>query len=134
MNRQGHLTVVQDATVGVPRRASREPHVPYDRMPDGTWVYAPLGRVWAVNGQTALVCHVCGEALASVSVAHLARHGMTQAEYRERFGLNPETSLMSPALTESLRTQGRRRWESNAAVRGGLVIGQSMKGRAGRLM
>ncbi len=60
------------------------------RLSDGTWVYAPYGAMLAVEAGRRVVCHVCGDALSAISAQHAARHSLTFAGYRERFGLKPE--------------------------------------------
>jgi hypothetical protein len=110
----------------------REPHVPVDRLDDGTWVFAPYGSMLAVEDGARVVCHVCGEALAAISAQHARRHELTLAGYRERFGLNRKQSLLAPALAETRRIEGRKRWTDNDAVRAGLAVGQDMA-RSGAL-
>ena len=51
-------------------------------------VAAPYGSMLAVDAGSRVVCHLCGEALAAVLAQHARRHGLTLADYRERFGLN----------------------------------------------
>ena len=109
-----------------------EPHVPVDRLADGAWVYAPVGQMTVTDEGRAVVCHACGEPLAGVSAAHAGRHGLSLAAYRERFGLNRKTSLIAPALAETRRVEGQRRWAVNAAVREGLAVGQALA-RSGAL-
>lgn len=109
-----------------------EPHVPVERLPDGSWVYAPLGRMTATQAGRAVVCHACGEPLAGVSAAHARRHGLSLAAYRERFGLNRKASLIAPALAAERRAEGARRWATNTGVREGLAVGQAMA-RSGAL-
>ena len=53
-----------------------EPHVPIGRLPDGTPVFDPLGRMTAVDGRRRVVRHACGALLAHISSAGLARHGL----------------------------------------------------------
>lgn len=103
-----------------------EPHTPCDRLDGGTWLYAPYGRILVVASGERVVCHACGDHLSSISAAHLARHQLTQVEYRGRFGPNRKTSLISPALARARAEEGRRRLASNAGVRDGLALGQVM--------
>lgn len=112
--------------------SQREPHVPTGRLPDGTWVYAPVGQMLVAASGRKVICHACGDPLAAVSAGHLRRHGLDPAAYRARFGLNRKTSLVAPLLTQARREEGRRRWKSNAGVRDGLAVGQEMA-RSGRL-
>lgn len=95
-------------------------------------MFAALGRLTVTAGGRCVVCHACGEPLASISAQHLARHGLTQASYRARFGLNRKQSLVAPQLAQARRVEGRRRWASNEALREGLAVGQEMA-RDGRL-
>lgn len=89
-------------------------------------MFAQFGSMLVVEGGQRVVCHACGEPLADVSGAHAARHQLTLAGYRERFGLNRKASLLAPALAEERRAEGRRRWASNDGVREGLALGQEM--------
>lgn len=88
-----------------------------DRLHDGTWLYAPLGRLLVVDGGERIVCHACGDALTAITRHHARRHDLDLPGYRERFGLNRKTSLIAPTLAEVRREEGRRRWETNDAVR-----------------
>jgi hypothetical protein len=79
-----------------PVAESKKPHVPLDRLLDGTWLYAPYGAMRAVASGRQVVCHACGEPLAAISAQHARRHGLSLAAYRERFGLNRKQSLLAP--------------------------------------
>ena len=103
-----------------------EPHVPVDRLDDGTWVYAPKGEVLVVAGGDRIVCHACGDALETITRHHVRRHNLDLAGYRLRFGLNRKASLIAPSLAETRRAEGRRRGQSNDRVRDGLAVGQAM--------
>jgi hypothetical protein len=103
-----------------------EPHVPVDRLDDGTWVYACVGDVLVVAGGTRIVCHACGDALEAITRHHVRRHDLDLSGYRTRFGLNRKTSLIAPRRAETRRVEGRRRWASNEGVRDGLEVGQAM--------
>ncbi|MCW2898708.1 MAG: hypothetical protein JWO67_973 [Streptosporangiaceae bacterium] len=83
--------------------AVEEPHVAVGRLDDGTPVFAPVGRMTAVDGHRRVLCHACGEPLAHLAAAHLARHGFTTTGYRQRFGLRPGASLTAPG-TASIKT------------------------------
>ena len=85
-----------------------------------------IGSMLAVDAGSRVVCHLCGEALAAVLAQHARRHGLTLADYRERFGLNGKQSLVAPMLAEKRRHEGRRRWAENPGVRDGLALGQQM--------
>jgi hypothetical protein len=106
--------------------AAVEAHVPCDRLPDGTWLFAPLGQVLVVAGGERIVCHACGEALTAITRHHVRRHELDLPGYRERFGLNRKQSLIAPTLAETRRQEGLRRWEDNPGVRDGLAVGQAM--------
>lgn len=106
--------------------AALEPHLPVDRLRDGSWVFAPYAAMRSVESGERVVCHVCGDALAAVSAQHVRRHGLTLDGYRERFGLNRKQSLLTPALAETRRSEGHRRWAENAGVRDDLAQGQEM--------
>lgn len=107
-------------------RRGVEPHVPCDRLDDGTWVYAPYGRMMVSADGARVVCHACGEPLTAISRGHVARHDLDVAGYRERFGLNRKQSLIAPALAQTRRVEGRRRYEANDQVRDGLAVGQDV--------
>ncbi|MCK9826069.1 MucR family transcriptional regulator [Nocardioides cavernae] len=100
--------------------------MPVDRLDDGTWVFAPYGSMLPIEDGARVVCHVCGAALAAISAQHARRHDLTLAGYRERFGLNRKQSLLAPALAETRRVEGKRRWAENDALRTGLAVGQGM--------
>ena len=42
-----------------------------------------------------IVCHVCGRSYRQLTNTHLNGHDLTADEYKERFGLNRKTALMS---------------------------------------
>ena len=107
-------------------RGSTEPHVPWGRLADGSWVFGPVGTMLVVCSGQRVVCHACGEALTAISRGHLVRHGLDLAGYRERFGLNRKASLLAPALAAARAVEGRRRWAGNQGVRAGLAVGQEM--------
>lgn len=113
-------------------RGHFEPPVPTSRQPDGTWLHAEVGELRSCDGDERVVCHVCGDALAHLSSAHLSGHGLTLAGYRERFGLNRKQPLMSPAMQEQRRREGHRRLQLDS-VRVGLAQGQDMA-RSGELV
>jgi ROS/MUCR transcriptional regulator protein len=103
-----------------------EPHVPFGRLEDGTWLYAPFGDVLVVTGGDRIMCHACGDALEAITRHHARRHGLDLAGYRKAFGLNRNQSLVAPALAQTRREEGKRRWETNTRVRDGLAVGQAM--------
>jgi hypothetical protein len=53
-------------------------------------------------------CHVCGERVTSAGHHARWRHGLSPAEYRERFGLNRQTALCAPAYSRKCQRRNRR--------------------------
>jgi len=115
------------------RSVVAEARIPVGRHADGSWLHAPIGALVQVDAGARVVCHACGTPLQRISGVHLSHHGLTQASYRERYGLNRTTSLMAPRLLEEWEAEGRRRHASIPALRDGLRIGQGMAGD-GRLL
>ncbi len=84
--------------------------------PKTEWVKEPL--VWprtAKPGEMKVLadgelveCHVCGEPVRSVGHHARWRHGLSPAEYRERFGLNRQTPLCAPAYSLKCRRRNQR--------------------------
>ena len=60
-----------------------------------------------------ILCHECGQWKKSVG-AHLASHGMTAVEYRERHGLARGTPLVAPATSARVSQLSRERIGSEA--------------------
>jgi len=102
--------------------------LPVGRLDDGMWLFAPVGELVELADGSAVVCHACGEPLTWVSAAHLQRHGLDQAAYRERFGLNRKQALGCSRLQAERAAEGARRYATNEALRKGLGIGQAMAG------
>lgn len=100
--------------------------MPVDRLPDGSWTYAPIGALVQVDSGARIVCHACGRPLTRLSAAHLRTHGLTQVVYRERYGLNRGTPLLAANLVATWRKEGFRRHRHLQAVRDGLAQGQAM--------
>lgn len=65
----------------------------------------------AIDEQS-IVCLICGGRFRQLTNTHLACHGITSQEYKERFGYNPGRALMSTTL---------RRVYAERAVRVGLA-------------
>jgi predicted transcriptional regulator len=53
-------------------------------------------------------CHGCGRWFHKLTSFHLARHGLSIAEYKERFGLNAGTALETPRIGELRRWHNAR--------------------------
>lgn len=49
--------------------SAQEPHLPVDRLDDDTRVFAPCGARRAVDSGERVVRHMCGDALAAVSLS-----------------------------------------------------------------
>lgn len=52
-------------------------------------------------------CHACGRWFQRLNHAHLRRHGLDEWTYKERYGLNTSTPLMTPRLVERYRQHCR---------------------------
>lgn len=50
-----------------------------------------------------ILCHICGRGFNSLTPHLRDKHGMTKDEYKEQFGLNRGTSLVSEKTKEKLR-------------------------------
>lgn len=50
------------------------------------------------------ICHICGQAHTSLGNHVSHKHGLSPAEYKERFGLNQRCSLASEKLRLQMRT------------------------------
>ena len=67
----------------------------------------PPGRLVSDDDGERVQCHLCGAFFAKLGT-HVARgHGMAPDDYRERFGLNNDTGLVSPALRDKLAAINR---------------------------
>ncbi|MBU1247553.1 MAG: MucR family transcriptional regulator [Proteobacteria bacterium] len=60
-----------------------------------------------------IICCECGKTCKMLTKQHLATHGLTPAEYREKCGYKPKQSLSCRALTKQRkdRMAGMRIWE-----------------------
>lgn len=105
--------------------ADSEPHVPVGRLVDGTPVFAAPGRMTVVDGRRRVVCHACGARLSHIASAHLARHGLTLAGYRQRYGLPPRAALTAPGTAAVKAAEGRTRYGINTGVHTGLAAGRA---------
>lgn len=56
----------------------------------------------------AIVCLVCGRRLRQLTNTHLASHGLTSGEYKERFGYNPGRALMCLTLRDAYAARAVR--------------------------
>ncbi|MDR1776608.1 MAG: MucR family transcriptional regulator [Desulfovibrio sp.] len=63
--------------------------------------------------EKSVVCLVCGSTFKILSSRHLASHGLTPEEYREKFGLKPKTALVAKSLQRmrKKKMQDMRLWE-----------------------
>ena len=52
----------------------------------------------AYDNEGRVICHICGRAFHKLSIHLRTVHQLTAAEYREQFGLNKGTSLVSERL------------------------------------
>jgi len=58
-------------------------------------------------GEDEIVCLVCGKAFRQLTNTHLASHGFTADEYRQRFGYNRRRPLMCLALLRLYQERAR---------------------------
>ncbi len=98
--------------------AHAEAHIPVGRLPDGTPVYAPVGRMAALDGLRRVRWHACGAVLAHLSADHLGRHALTPDGYRNRYGLPPGASLTAPGVAAAKAAEGRARYAANGGHAG----------------
>ncbi len=59
-----------------------------------------LGTLLYDDIEDKIQCHVCGELFTQLTHFHLRKHELTTPEYKEKFGLNKMTALMTPTLSE----------------------------------
>lgn len=102
------------------------------RDANGQWLFAPAGELVSFDGERLVICHACGAGLTHLSAGHLRRHGLSQADYRARYGLNRGQPLMAPAMVRQRVEEGHRR-VLDPRVAQGLAIGQAMA-RSGELV
>ncbi|GEM_PF-3504609 len=67
-------------------------------------------RVWELIKNDKVQCAVCGMWMQAINAAHLSKHNLTVAEYKEKFGLNKNQSLVCKKLSY--------RWSQKALERG----------------
>ena len=63
----------------------------------------PLGLLIADDDGSRLQCHICGQFYPWLGRHVVKAHHITGAAYRESYGLNRKTRLMSPALQAKYR-------------------------------
>ncbi|MCL1889452.1 MAG: MucR family transcriptional regulator [Desulfovibrionaceae bacterium] len=63
--------------------------------------------------EKSIICAVCGRSFKLLSRKHLASHGLTPEEYREKFGYKKDTSLACKSLQRERRKKMRemKLWE-----------------------
>ncbi len=76
-------------------REERRDDVPYGEF--GVLAYDDLA--------DRIQCHACGRWFEKLTSFHLKRHGLTIANYKERYGLNATTALETPRITALRRRQ-----------------------------
>jgi predicted transcriptional regulator len=66
--------------------------------------------------EKSVTCLVCGSTFKILSARHLASHGLTPEEYKEKFGLKPKTALVAKSLQRmrKKKMQDMRLWEKRA--------------------
>ncbi len=70
--------------------------------------------------ENAVICIECGKSCKSLGKHHLATHGLTPEEYKEKWGLGKGTSLVAKSLVKERRKkmQEMRLWERRGAGKG----------------
>ncbi|MCR5563028.1 MAG: MucR family transcriptional regulator [Desulfovibrio sp.] len=128
-----HALEIATAQAGV-RPMTPEEFMAYAKdMADGLRGIAVAGELAAseeecifvvVNGMSSIkdnsiTCLVCGKKGKVLKKSHLAGHGMTPKEYREKFGIKKGTPLMCKALVKARRAQmnDMKLWERRADKR-----------------
>jgi predicted transcriptional regulator len=63
--------------------------------------------------EKSVICCECGKSFKVLTKRHLATHGLTPEEYREKFGYKKGTSLVAKSLARDRRKtmQGMKLWE-----------------------
>jgi len=63
--------------------------------------------------EKSVICCECGKSFKVLTKRHLATHGLTPDEYREKFGYKKGTSLVAKSLARDRRKtmQGMKLWE-----------------------
>ncbi|MDR1947328.1 MAG: MucR family transcriptional regulator [Desulfovibrio sp.] len=71
--------------------------------------------------ERSVTCLECGKVFKLLSTRHLAGHGLTAAEYREKWGLKKGTALAAKALQRDRRNKMKemRLWERRGAAKAG---------------
>jgi predicted transcriptional regulator len=63
--------------------------------------------------ERSVICCECGKSFKVLTKRHLASHGLTPEQYREKFGYKKGTSLVAKSLARDRRKtmQGMKLWE-----------------------
>ena len=63
--------------------------------------------------ERSVICCECGKSFKVLTKGHLASHGLTPEQYREKFGYKKGTSLVAKSLARDRRKtmQGMKLWE-----------------------
>ena len=63
--------------------------------------------------EKSVICCECGESFKVLTKRHLATHGLTPEQYREKYGYKKGTSLVAKSLARDRRKtmQGMKLWE-----------------------
>ena len=56
-----------------------------------------------------IICLECGESFKMLSPKHLSTHGLTQKEYRQKYGFKARQPLCARALSEKRSAAGKKR-------------------------
>jgi hypothetical protein len=81
-----------------PATAPSEP-----RQLAGQHLYGELGLLAYDPFDDRIQCHACGRWFQKLTQCHLRKHGLTAWAYKETYGLNATTPLMTPRLVERHR-------------------------------
>ncbi|MDR2489570.1 MAG: MucR family transcriptional regulator [Desulfovibrio sp.] len=69
--------------------------------------------------EKSVTCLVCGSVFKILSARHLASHGLTPEEYKEKFGMKPKTPLVAKSLQRmrKKKMQDMRLWEKRTQAK-----------------
>lgn len=79
---------------------------------DGVCIPTPAEAAKSIK-EKSVTCLECGKKFKMLSKKHLASHGMTPAEYKEKFGIKKGTALIAKGVTRarSAKMKDMKLWE-----------------------
>lgn len=126
---RAHAAAVVPARRGTPAPPSR-PHAHIWRLPDGTGLHAPPGRLTR-DAVGRVCCHLCGRWFRALG-QHIRVHGHTAASYRSAMGLCTTKPLTSRELSATISDRQASAYRNSPDMRERLGPGQAMA-RTGQL-